>query len=130
MKWGTFKQPEEVLAKIYSELPTVECKGLCHQACGLIVASPVEVESMETASGRPFTCSHDLTCDYLTRENRCSVYAVRPMICRLYGVAEGLLCEHGCVPSRLVSKAEGGSLINRASRAGGGAMAAEIRDQT
>src|SRR2546429_6087610 len=34
----------------------------------------------------------------MLRNGRCTVYEVRPMICRLWGMVEGMQCPHGCVP--------------------------------
>ena len=36
-------------------------------------------------------------CSFL-RDGRCTVYAVRPMICRLWGIDETMPCPYGCVP--------------------------------
>ncbi len=39
-------------------------------------------------------------CPYLDIETkRCTVHENRPLICRLYGVSEGLPCPHGCKPN-------------------------------
>jgi Fe-S-cluster containining protein len=49
--------------------------------------------------GVPVHDEESLTCSALTPEGRCSIYEHRPLICRLYGVAEGLECHAGCVPA-------------------------------
>ena len=41
---------------------------------------------------------HDLTCSFAGPEG-CEVYAERPLICRMFGVTEGLACPRG-VPVR------------------------------
>lgn len=33
-------------------------------------------------------------------DGRCSVYVVRPLLCRLWGMVDKMRCPHGCVPSR------------------------------
>lgn len=38
-------------------------------------------------------------CPALTMLHQCGVYDVRPMICRLYGVVEGMRCTYGCMPT-------------------------------
>jgi Fe-S-cluster containining protein len=43
-------------------------------------------------------------CGYLDPFKRCAVYENRPMICRFYGAAEGLECEHGCKPKRYLNR--------------------------
>ena len=45
--------------------------------------------------------SKNLDCVFLDKEaKRCKVYAVRPMICRLFGAVDHpkLTCPHGCRP--------------------------------
>lgn len=53
--------------------------------------------------------THDpktLTCSALGADNRCRGYEARPLICRIFGVAEELQCPHGCVAERLLTKEE------------------------
>lgn len=47
-----------------------------------------------------------LPCPALSAFGRCRAYGARPAICRLYGVTEGLPCEYGCVPERVMTDAE------------------------
>ena len=55
---------------------------------------------MEAAAGRPLEFTSGLTCGYLDQVNkRCTVYAVRPMICRLWGVTTDMACPWGCQPT-------------------------------
>jgi Fe-S-cluster containining protein len=130
MKWGSFDSNERRLQALYDTLPTVECKGLCWEACGLIIATALEERKMLQMAGHGLSCSHELTCDYLTPERRCGVYAARPLICRLYGVSEGLLCPHGCIPTAVVPKSEVNGMIRLVRSLGGGLVTAEIRDET
>jgi Fe-S-cluster containining protein len=51
-----------------------------------------------------------MNCVYLKKE-RCSIYSVRPLVCRLYGVSNGMQCPHGCQPSRLLTDVEAHLLI-------------------
>lgn len=113
-------------------VPTVACKGLCHAACGVIPIAPAEREELVKLTGRRvkvetepmpggylmlrMRSADDLSCRYLVRQ-RCSVYAARPLICRLYGAAEALPCAHGCEASApLLSNAEGRALIAEVGR--------------
>lgn len=55
---------------------------------------------MEAAAGRPLEFTSGLTCGYLDQvHRRCTVYAVRPMICRLWGVTTDMACPWGCQPT-------------------------------
>jgi hypothetical protein len=49
------------------------------------------------------------SCELLV-DGRCSIYQDRPLICRLYGVAEGLPCPHGCLSFKTITMREGKDL--------------------
>jgi Fe-S-cluster containining protein len=117
MSDSTFK-----LLTIYNRLPTLACKGLCHEACGPIHVSPVELERMQAIRPLPpgtihgdlvrgtrtyVIVSKNQVCPQLDpKTKRCLVYEARPLICRAYGAVTDLRCEHGCVPSKPMSKGE------------------------
>src|SRR5208337_4946067 len=95
---------EVILERIYAGLPKIACKGLCTEYCGPVTVARLELKRMErvagklktrkmpvlTESGQKFngqgrlletgTCA---TCVLLDRVGRCSVYGVRPILCRL-----------------------------------------------
>jgi hypothetical protein len=51
-------------------------------------------------------------CPALSLVGRCTVYEVRPMLCRLWGAVEGMRCDRGCLPvGGLLSDVEGGRLL-------------------
>ncbi len=117
-----------VLRDVYAAVPAVGCKGLCWNACAAIPVSELELEAMEQAAGRPLARldievgdAHavvggaDLACPALVMR-RCSIYEARPLICRLFGVAEGLECPHGCAPERVLSRDEVGEMVDRIRR--------------
>lgn len=84
---------------IYAELPAIECRGLCQQSCGPIEMSKAERERAEGKLGRELRFDREsLLCDALTPLGTCSIYAERPMICRLWGLVESMPCPYGCVP--------------------------------
>lgn len=58
-----------------------------------------------------------LDCPLLENE-RCSVYEVRPMICRLWGLVESMPCPWGCKPDRYLTHEEGLVLLDRVANAG------------
>lgn len=107
------------LKKLYAGLPDIQCKGLCVNSCGPIGMARAEAERIADRVGcdvasLPVIQPHtDLACPHLSRSGRCKVYDVRPLICRLWGVAEGMECPHGCKPSRTVDRAEGRALLAR-----------------
>lgn len=113
---------------LYRQIPPITCKGLCHRSCGIILLQQAELDRIVDAAG-PVPVKrtppggleghqHDdtLTCPLLVRR-RCSVYALRPLICRLWGVVKGvhgMRCPHGCRPKRWLSDAEARALIDQA----------------
>lgn len=112
------------LSAIYDKLPTMECKGLCDNYCGPVGVSPRELTAMRRASKkrlRTVTLESGgvmlkpvkrLRCQCL-RKGRCSIYKDRPLLCRIFGMAEGLLCPHGCQPSRVLSHVEVSALLDQ-----------------
>lgn len=97
------------LDAIYAELPTVQCQGRCAGACGPILLTDAEARRLQlTAHRKPKTLPMAATsqdgaaaerCIYLTPADRCAAYAVRPLICRVWGVISSLSCPFGCVPT-------------------------------
>ena len=96
-------------------LPCDKCKGRC---CTYPVFSPAEWDTVRVIRGLPAgaivkTMEHvesydksikpgmagfvihrkDGTCPYLV-EGKCSIYALRPKVCRDYGVVPDLPCEY------------------------------------
>lgn len=95
------------LDRIYQVIPSSNCKGQCQEACGLIACAPIEAKRMKSAAGGvSLTVTDDLTCGYLDAGGRCTVYKVRPVSCRLWGVVRGMTCPFGCEPERWVSPLE------------------------
>ncbi len=95
------------LEALYAGLPTIKCQGLCWNSCGPIMMSDLERERIEAAGVRipdfdqgqavRWNRGEPLHCPALDGWHRCTVYDVRPMICRIWGVGRGdLACPHGC----------------------------------
>lgn len=103
---------DDRLDLIYAELPTLVCRGKCAESCGPIAMSPLERERVTATAGREPDFDETLTCNLLVDE-RCSAYAVRPTICRLWGLVESMPCLWGCKPSRYLSDAEGYDFLRR-----------------
>ncbi len=54
----------------------------------------------------------ELTCPYL-KEGRCSIYPVRPTICRMWGAVESMPCSFGCeIEGRLMKNSEAHGLLD------------------
>lgn len=94
-------------AKIYGDIPRIECKGLCGDACGPINMHPFErlqirrrgvklpphAEQMRLLQA---SADKHYNCPALSEDERCTVYSDRPTICRLWGVMDALRCPYGC----------------------------------
>jgi Fe-S-cluster containining protein len=69
-----------------------------------------EAEIMRRHSGRPLSFdARTGRCNYLNDGGRCSVYEVRPLVCRIFGASDKLPCIWGCKPTAplLSEKQEG-----------------------
>ncbi len=101
------------LDALYAELPALDCLGLCHGSCGPILMSPAESARLaEHGTVIPLSWS----CPALTMLRRCSVYEVRPLICRIWASVESMACPHGCRPDRWLTDVQARDLLVRAER--------------
>lgn len=115
---------ERQLDALYDELPHIECRGKCWDSCGPVEMSLAERRRVEEAHGQPLATKDGLnsclTCTALTPMGTCSVYEVRPLVCRLWGLTETMRCPYGCVPEGgHLTDEEGFSLLGRALELGG-----------
>jgi Fe-S-cluster containining protein len=126
-----YRQAVAMLDAIYAELPTIACTGQCAIACGPIVLTDLEARRLQVVTHRkPRTIPVSAVdaagntmrerCVYLTATDRCSAYAVRPLICRAWGLTKMLSCMHGCVPDRWLSSLELARIGQAVERIGGG----------
>lgn len=111
------------LDALYAHIPAIACRGLCVDSCTVVDGSPLERERLaEHGVGigpRPghrqllalIADGRTPRCPALSALGTCRVYSVRPAVCRLFGAADGLLCEHGCTPERVMTRAEAFALL-------------------
>ncbi len=91
------------LEALYASLPALACRGLCGSSCARHVdASALERTRIAAAGVDLDSPTADGACPALSTaivaSGRCTVHAVRPMVCRLWGTAASMPCPHGCVP--------------------------------
>ena len=97
---------------LWAEIPDAQCKGLCVEACGPIGMTRLEAAILlDTGRLNPellypygsglMLAAPGLVCPMLSDDGRCTVYAVRPAICRGFGAVDHPLmrCPHGCQPA-------------------------------
>ncbi|MGP3914347.1 YkgJ family cysteine cluster protein [Nonomuraea sp. 10N515B] len=112
----------EHFAGLYAQIPDVACKGLCQDSCGPIDMHPYERAQIRRAgvtipepqqAVTQLLLTGDYTCPAL-EDGRCSVYELRPTICRAWGASEAMPCEHGCRPAdgQLLSDTETRRLVD------------------
>jgi hypothetical protein len=108
------------LEELYAKLPKIDCQGYCHHSCGPLAMSLREQQRIEEAAGERPECPPGGYCSMLTDDKRCSVYEIRPMVCRLWGLVEQMPCRFGCVPEGgLMSDEEGRQWLAEADAIGG-----------
>lgn len=95
----------DAVEKVYTRLPTLRCRGLCAHSCGPIVFSQKEADRMARKGVPEPGFDATGTCTAL-KNDRCSIYKNRPLICRFWGMVKAMTCPHGCVPSRFVTPEE------------------------
>lgn len=112
----------ERLQALYDKLPKVNCKQLCSEACGPVPLTKLELKRLGTPPRRSLLSALgselNLECKFLDGK-LCSVYTVRPLVCRLFGAAEGLMCKWGCKPERVISRVEAAALFKEIQEIGG-----------
>jgi Fe-S-cluster containining protein len=90
------------LAKVYAQVPAVDCRGACWDTCTRFPVSRLENRRLWRETGReiepPGMPPHP-PCPLLTNLGQCSAYAIRPLICRVWGSSVLFPCNYGCVPA-------------------------------
>ena len=106
---------KDSLQAIYAEIPPVNCQRKCQEACGPILMSNAEMVIIQCVGQLPKPDPRTLTCSKL-RFGSCSIYGMRPLICRLWASAEGMECPWGCKPEKYLTRNQAGLLLARADR--------------
>lgn len=115
------KIPPKKLRDIWDKVPKmVDCKGLCHDSCGPIPVASLERKLVEERAGKELRpTGPSLTCSLLTKDGLCSVYAIRPLICRIWGASQGVPCSHGCKSERTLTMEESMALFEEVEEVAG-----------
>lgn len=107
--------------EIYAAVPELDCQGKCQECCGVVPLFPVEADRIrERENAFPYS-DENLTCTAL-KAGRCSIYANRPLICRLWGNlrSKGMQCPWGCKPKQYLSDRQAQQLLDGLHRLGNG----------
>jgi Fe-S-cluster containining protein len=68
-------------------------------------------DAVRMPDGPVRTCTVGDMCPMLSAEGRCTVYALRPALCRLWFMVEDLPCPYGCRPERYLTAREALSVL-------------------
>jgi len=113
----------QAIDALYATLPTLECQQKCQACCCTFGMSRLELRRIEQRVGPLEVTQHRVLDDVhgkelgvhqtlkcavcpMLKEGLCSIYDIRPAICRLWGLTERMACPHGCKPSRVLSPEE------------------------
>lgn len=107
------------IENLLGKLPKFSCVEGCSACCGPIMASRLEWKRIEKETGigedeyqkqmgnkiSNVFAGGDMNCIFL-KQGRCSIYAIRPAICRIFGVSEHprLICPKGGIPESVITK--------------------------
>ena len=93
------------ITDLYELLPVFQCRPGCTACCreyGVPSRTPEEdrrIRRYLEQQGRRPGAAQGTTCPYVSVEG-CTIYPVRPLICRLYGVSADYRCKKGVGPVR------------------------------
>jgi len=96
---------------IYNLITDFICTAGCHECCrnfGVPSRTRIEDERIKAflrESSRQIGKARGNTCPYLN-ETGCSIYPVRPLICRLYGTSPNYRCKMDVAPTRMLHEDE------------------------
>ena len=88
-----------------TRIPSFECIPDCHDCCGPVTASSEEMFALPVVDAATRTDAlANLNCAHLSSKG-CTVYAERPLICRVFGTTPRLPCPHDRRPAVLIDAA-------------------------
>ena len=87
--------------ELYDRIPAFDCIKGCTDCCG-----PVPFGFSEWQKVKNPVAATGIDCPYI-EDGKCSIYEVRPFMCRIFGTVENLRCPRGCGPEKLLTKEEG-----------------------
>ena len=94
------------IQKLYLQIPASSCREGCFECCTNMVQFAAE------ESERAGEYTYDGICGFLDENKKCGIYNDRPLVCRIYGVSEILICED-CEPETLLNEFETRDIIKK-----------------
>lgn len=106
------------LEQTYKQIPSSKCPNDCGKCCGILFPSLAELRNIKEwcvahhVEYRDFNYQLGIDCPYLARDKSCSIYPVRPFLCRIYGVSKELPCKW-CTPEKILNRNQSANLYNQ-----------------
>ena len=98
------RRDAQQLEALRQRIPTFRCVVGCHDCCGPVTASALEVGRLPVKTDAEHAAAlASLDCVHLGKHG-CEVYAERPLVCRLFGTTPGLPCPNGRRPVYLLDR--------------------------
>ena len=92
----------DVIMRLREQVPSFECVAGCHDCCGPVTTSSEEMSRLPVKNDAEHTeALDDFKCVHLGT-NGCTVYAERPLICRLFGTTPNMPCPNGRRPDKMI----------------------------
>lgn len=122
------------IGEVQKQIPSFKCKDGCADCCGPVLATRLEWKRIYERIGRTEEQlrkeiserlnKNDFRCVLLGPDNKCTVYDIRPTICRLFGASESktpnacLVCPHGVGPEKFLNEQETTDILVKIERLG------------
>lgn len=116
------------LQVIYDSVPKMICENNCRDCCGMTRWFPVEainiIDFLKAYDMKEKEAKSFLDyCPYLDKESKCTIYPVRPIICRLFGSTDhtkikrgikvSMICPKDCKPKKYLTSQQSISMMNK-----------------
>lgn len=106
------------LETVYNQIPSCSCVANCGRCCGLVMPSLAELRNIKdwcVVHHIEYKDFLDITgegdCPYLSPEQKCLIYPVRPFLCRMLGASVDTPCPiGGGVVARVLNHSQSNAL--------------------
>ena len=104
------------LEGIYKQIPKSTCPPHCGKCCGILFPSLAELRNVKdwlstrNREYKDFLMTVGVDCPYLNEDKSCSIYPVRPYLCRVMGVSDLHCPLNLCQPVKVLSHSESAAL--------------------
>ena len=97
------------IQSLYLRIPGSRCKDGCFECC------TNSVQFAKEEAERAGEYKYNGICPFLDENKKCGVYENRPLVCRIYGASEIMVCED-CEPESWLNEEETRAIIKEYAR--------------